>query len=261
MSRCCRSPRPVFRCRPTPPPPSRMRGRLTTSSQRSSVSIRVDSPALRHCRCRIRNKPPRNYGAQSATSGCRVRSSTTTRWAIGSTRTSTRWCGLNSNRSACRCTSIRARRSHGRCSTATPNSMAPRSGGVRRRVATSCDSSTAEIFDRLPGATVILGHMGEFLPFQLTRFDCRHPALDTRTLDRLPSQYFGTNVKITTSGVYSHAALSAAIDAIGVENVMFAVDYPTRKTSRRRIPQHSAAGCRRPCASGAPQRRRAASPG
>ena len=82
------------------------------------------------------------------------------------------------------------------------------------------------VFDRYPRATVILGHMGEFLPFQLTRFDSRHPALDTRTLDRLPSQYFGTNVKITTSGVYSHAALSAAIDAIGVENVMFAVDYP-----------------------------------
>ncbi len=82
------------------------------------------------------------------------------------------------------------------------------------------------IFDRFPRATVILGHMGEFLPFQLTRFDSRHPTLDTRKLDRLPSQYFGTNVKITTSGVYSHAALSAAIDAIGIENVMFAVDYP-----------------------------------
>jgi 2,3-dihydroxybenzoate decarboxylase len=82
------------------------------------------------------------------------------------------------------------------------------------------------VFDRYPRATVILGHMGEFLPFQLTRFDSRHPALDTRKLDRLPSQYFGTNVKITTSGVYSHAALFAAIDAIGVENVMFAVDYP-----------------------------------
>ena len=88
------------------------------------------------------------------------------------------------------------------------------------------------IFDRFPGATVIVGHMGEFLPFQLTRFDSRHPALDTRELDRLPSQYFGTNVKITTSGVYSHAALSAAIDAIGVENVMFAVDYPYEQSER-----------------------------
>jgi 2,3-dihydroxybenzoate decarboxylase len=88
------------------------------------------------------------------------------------------------------------------------------------------------IFDRFPGATVILGHMGEFLPFQLTRFDARHPALETRELDRLPSQYFGTNVKITTSGVYSHAALSAAIDAVGAENVMFAVDYPYEQNER-----------------------------
>ena len=39
-------------------------------------------------------------------------------------------------------------------------------------------------------------------------------------------------MKITTSGVYSHAALSAAIDAIGVENVMFAVDYPYESNER-----------------------------
>jgi 2,3-dihydroxybenzoate decarboxylase len=81
------------------------------------------------------------------------------------------------------------------------------------------------------GATVIVGHMGEFLPFQLTRFDARHPTLKLRRqLDRLPSQYFGVNIKITTSGVYSHAALRAAIDAIGINNVMFAIDYPYEST-------------------------------
>jgi 2,3-dihydroxybenzoate decarboxylase len=89
------------------------------------------------------------------------------------------------------------------------------------------------VFDRFPRATVILGHMGEFLPFQLTRFDARHPSLKLRRqLNRLPSQYFGDNIKITTSGVYSHAALHAAIDAIGINNVMFAVDYPYESTER-----------------------------
>ena len=89
------------------------------------------------------------------------------------------------------------------------------------------------VFDRFPRATVILGHMGEFLPFQLTRFDARHLTLKLRReLARLPSQYFGENIKITTSGVYSHAALRAAIDAIGVNNVMFAIDYPYESSKR-----------------------------
>lgn len=88
------------------------------------------------------------------------------------------------------------------------------------------------VFDRFPRATVILGHMGEFLPFQLSRFDARHRdlALD-RPLERMPSGYFGTNIKITTTGVYSHAALVAAVQAIGVDNVMFSIDYPYESTA------------------------------
>jgi 2,3-dihydroxybenzoate decarboxylase len=87
------------------------------------------------------------------------------------------------------------------------------------------------VFDRFPRATVILGHMGEFLPYQLTRFDSRYRFLgDNRRLERRPSEYFGENIKITTSGVFSHAALIAAIQAIGVDNVMFSIDYPFEST-------------------------------
>jgi 2,3-dihydroxybenzoate decarboxylase len=83
------------------------------------------------------------------------------------------------------------------------------------------------VFDRHPGARIILGHMGEFLPYQVARFDRRHPYLDLRKpIDRLPSYYFGRNIMITTTGVLSHSALTAAIDAVGIENVMFSVDYP-----------------------------------
>ena len=88
------------------------------------------------------------------------------------------------------------------------------------------------VFDRFPGLTVILGHMGEFLPFQTSRLDSRHANL---TLDnpptKLPSQYFRDNFMITTSGVYSHSALVAAIDAVGIDNVMFAIDYPYEDTA------------------------------
>jgi 2,3-dihydroxybenzoate decarboxylase len=87
------------------------------------------------------------------------------------------------------------------------------------------------VFDRFPRAKVILGHMGEFLPFQLTRFDARHGDLALeRPLDRMPSEYFGENIKITTTGVYSHATLIAAAQAVGIDNVMFSIDYPYEST-------------------------------
>jgi 2,3-dihydroxybenzoate decarboxylase len=83
------------------------------------------------------------------------------------------------------------------------------------------------VFDRHPDARIILGHMGEFLPYQLARFDRRHAYLDLQEpINRLPSQYFGHNIMITTTGVLSHSALIAAIDAVGIDNVMFSVDYP-----------------------------------
>jgi 2,3-dihydroxybenzoate decarboxylase len=88
------------------------------------------------------------------------------------------------------------------------------------------------VFDRFPGVTVILGHNGEFLPYQLTRFDSRHRHLAlTRPLAKRPSQYLTDNFMVTTSGVYSHAALLAAIQAVGIDNVMFAIDYSYESTA------------------------------
>ena len=56
--------------------------------------------------------------------------------------------------------------------------------------------------------------------------DFEHP------LEKLPSEYFGTNITITTTGVFSHAALIAAIQAVGVDNVMFSIDYPFESTEQ-----------------------------
>jgi 2,3-dihydroxybenzoate decarboxylase len=87
------------------------------------------------------------------------------------------------------------------------------------------------VFDRHPKAKLILGHMGEFLPFQLSRLDSRYFRQRDRVLKRKPSEYFGDNIHITVSGVWSHAALSGAIQAIGIDAVMFAIDYPFEFTS------------------------------
>jgi 2,3-dihydroxybenzoate decarboxylase len=83
------------------------------------------------------------------------------------------------------------------------------------------------VFDRHPRATLILGHMGEFLPFMRSRLDSRYLTLDPETpLQRMPSAYLGSNVLVTTSGVFSPAALTGAVLEIGADAIMFSVDYP-----------------------------------
>ena len=83
------------------------------------------------------------------------------------------------------------------------------------------------VFDRHPAATLILGHMGEFLPYQRSRLDSRYATTNPGyRLQRSPSVYLGTNVVFTTSGVFSPAALTGAVLEVGADAIMFSVDYP-----------------------------------
>ncbi len=83
------------------------------------------------------------------------------------------------------------------------------------------------VFDRFPQLTIILGHMGETLPYMLWRLDSRWKFSPLhRPLDREPSQYIRENMLVTTSGMFSNTALLCAIEALGVEHILFAVDYP-----------------------------------
>ncbi|MFJ7146777.1 amidohydrolase family protein [Streptomyces sp. NPDC100445] len=88
------------------------------------------------------------------------------------------------------------------------------------------------VFDRHPTARMILGHAGEFLPFQLSRFDSRYATVTVPTPLRCrPSEYFGRNVLVTTSGVLSAAVIEALVRVLGADAVLFAVDYPYERTS------------------------------
>ena len=88
------------------------------------------------------------------------------------------------------------------------------------------------VFDRFPKLKLIIGHMGEGLPFQRWRFDSRFSAYPFGVkLQRKPSEYIGSNILITTSGVCSEAALKGAIAEMGAEAVMFSVDYPYESTA------------------------------
>lgn len=91
------------------------------------------------------------------------------------------------------------------------------------------------VFDRYPGLMVVLGHMGEAIPYWFWRIDNMYKRTVGATnaaargfthLKKLPSQYFRENFYITTSGVNSHANLKFAIDLLGVDRIMFAIDYP-----------------------------------
>ena len=88
------------------------------------------------------------------------------------------------------------------------------------------------VFDRFPRLKLILGHMGEGLPFQRWRFDSRFAAYPCGVrLQRAPSEYIGSNILITTSGVCSHPTLVGAIAEMGAEAVMFSIDYPYESTA------------------------------
>jgi 2,3-dihydroxybenzoate decarboxylase len=87
------------------------------------------------------------------------------------------------------------------------------------------------VFDRFPRAKLILGHMGETLPFLLWRLDSRYQLYRReRPLEHLPSYYLKRNVWFTTSGQCSAEALQCTIAAVGAERVMFSIDYPFEST-------------------------------
>jgi 5-carboxyvanillate decarboxylase len=89
------------------------------------------------------------------------------------------------------------------------------------------------IFDRFPKLQVVIGHMGEALPFWLWRLDFMGaPGARAGRKNQLkPSEYFQRNITITTSGVEDPLALKYCIDKIGVDRIMWAIDYPYQPTS------------------------------
>jgi predicted TIM-barrel fold metal-dependent hydrolase len=87
------------------------------------------------------------------------------------------------------------------------------------------------VFDRFPGLKVILGHLGEGLPFLLGRMDYPYviPWFDPKErpkLERKPSDYFRKNVFVTTSGNYYKPAFVCTYEAIGAGRILLGTDYP-----------------------------------
>jgi len=80
------------------------------------------------------------------------------------------------------------------------------------------------IFDKFPNLKIIIGHLGETLPFLMWRIDMalnRPGNAGVSFRDIFTSHFY-----ITTSGFFSDPALLCCIQEMGVDRILFAIDYP-----------------------------------
>jgi len=86
------------------------------------------------------------------------------------------------------------------------------------------------VLDRFPRLRIVVGHLGECIPFLLDRMDGRYPfeaaAAGAPALPRTPGEYFRDQIWVATSGMNFPAPLRAVIDILGPERVLFAADHP-----------------------------------
>jgi len=91
------------------------------------------------------------------------------------------------------------------------------------------------LFDKAPDLKIILGHLGEFLPFWCWRIDHRIrregwdgevAAQNGRPRKLSVTEYMQRNIYVTTTGVFFTPALEHTMRVIGADHVMYSVDYP-----------------------------------
>jgi 2,3-dihydroxybenzoate decarboxylase len=85
------------------------------------------------------------------------------------------------------------------------------------------------LFDDHPNLRIVLGHMGEALPFTIWRVDNKngwvkapHPWPAKRTY----GEYFQENFYITISGNYCTQAFLCSLQVLGSDRIMFSTDWP-----------------------------------
>jgi 5-carboxyvanillate decarboxylase len=91
----------------------------------------------------------------------------------------------------------------------------------------------AGVFDRFPALKLVVGHLGEGLPFWLYRTDQMHGVAvrsgryeSVKPIGRKPSEYLRENVWVTTSGMPWGPAVMFCREVLGADRVLYAMDYP-----------------------------------
>ncbi len=83
----------------------------------------------------------------------------------------------------------------------------------------------AGVFDRLPSLQIIIGHMGEMLPFMLARINNVLTPM-AKQVQHIVPEYFLRNFYITTSGFFTDPPLLLTLQVMGADRIIFSVDYP-----------------------------------
>ena len=84
----------------------------------------------------------------------------------------------------------------------------------------------AGVFDRYPKLQIVVGHMGEGLPFWYWRVGEDLDRIARDRLNKPVQQYFHDNLWITTSAFFRDELLALALATLGEDRIMFSVDYP-----------------------------------
>jgi hypothetical protein len=89
------------------------------------------------------------------------------------------------------------------------------------------------VLDRLPKLQIIIGHMGEMLPFALARSNAVLSGA-AKHLKRSVAETFADQVHITTSGYFTKPPFDCARAVVGLDRIMYSVDYPFSPTTKGR---------------------------
>jgi uncharacterized protein len=81
------------------------------------------------------------------------------------------------------------------------------------------------LFDRFPRLKMIVGHMGENLPYSIARAEMVL-GRGAAELKRKLGEYFRENFYLTTSGYFSLPPFQCMRQVVGIDRIMFSVDYP-----------------------------------
>ncbi|MGH9737126.1 MAG: amidohydrolase family protein [Candidatus Acidiferrales bacterium] len=91
----------------------------------------------------------------------------------------------------------------------------------------------AGVFDRFPKLRLVVGHLGEGLPYWLFRIDFFHTAnvatgryTNVKKLQKKPSEYIRDSVWVTTSGMAWAPPILYCQQVLGMDRVLYAMDYP-----------------------------------
>jgi 2,3-dihydroxybenzoate decarboxylase len=85
------------------------------------------------------------------------------------------------------------------------------------------------LFDKYPRIQIVLGHMGEGLPYSMWRVDNRNAWVKAKPrypAKRKIAEYFSANFYLTTSGNFRTQTLIDAMLEIGVDRILFSTDWP-----------------------------------